>query len=114
MLAPLFILSGPSGSGKSTLLRRLLAEPEPQRRLSVSATTRQARGKEKGGVDYHFWTREKFEAAVKADAFVEWAEVHGNHYGTLRDEVEPFRQLGIGVFLDVDVQGAARVRQCCS
>ncbi|HYV35798.1 MAG TPA: guanylate kinase [Gemmataceae bacterium] len=113
MLAPLFILSGPSGSGKSTLLRRLLAEPEPPLRLSVSATTRQPRNKEQDGVHYHFWTRERFEGAVKADAFLEWADVFGNFYGTLRSEVEPFRQQGIGVFLDIDVQGAAQVRQNC-
>jgi guanylate kinase len=111
--APLFVLSGPSASGKSTVLSRLMAEPEPPLRLSVSATTRQPRGVEQDGVDYHFWTREQFEEGVKASAFLEWADVFGNLYGTLRGEVEPFRARGIGVFLDVDVQGAALVRKEC-
>jgi guanylate kinase len=109
----LFILSGPSGSGKSTVLRRLLALPHPPMRLSVSATTRQPRVNEQDGVHYHFWTRERFEAAIGADEFLEWADVFGNCYGTLRSEVEPFRLQGIGVFLDVDVQGAAQVRERC-
>jgi guanylate kinase len=113
MFAPLFILSGPSGSGKSTVLSRVLADPEPPLRLSVSATTRSPRPAEKDGVNYHFWTRERFLTAIDADAFLEWAEVFGNYYGTLRSEVEPFRQRGVGVFLDIDVQGAAQVRQKC-
>jgi guanylate kinase len=113
MVAPLFILSGPSGSGKSTVLGRLLAEPDPPLRVSVSATTRQPRGKEKDGVAYWFWTRDRFEAEVKAGAFLEWADVFGNHYGTLKSEVEPYRQAGTGVVLDIDVQGAAQVRQKC-
>jgi guanylate kinase len=113
MLAPLFILSGPSGSGKSTVLNRVLAEEPLPLRVSVSVTTRQPRGRERDGVDYHFWSRERFEAEVQAGAFLEWANVFGNLYGTLRSEVEPYREQGVGVFLDVDVQGAAKVRQQC-
>jgi guanylate kinase len=113
MIAPLLILSGPSGSGKSTVLGRLLAERDPPLRLSVSATTRLPRAKEQDGVQYHFWTRTRFEDAVKVGDFLEWAEVYGNLYGTLRGEVEPFRQQGIGVVLDIDVQGAAQVRLKC-
>jgi len=113
MVAPLFILSGPSGSGKSTVLGRLLAEQDPPLRLSVSATTRAPRAKERDGVHYHFWTRQRFEAQVEAGAFLEWADVFGNLYGTLRGEVEPYRQQGIGVVLEIDVQGAAQVRREC-
>jgi guanylate kinase len=81
--------------------------------LSVSATTRAPRAKERDGVDYHFWTREHFDAEVRAGAFLEWAEVWGKCYGTLRSEVEPYRERGEGVVLDIDVQGAAQVRRRC-
>jgi guanylate kinase len=110
ILSPLFVLSGPSGSGKSTVLERVLAEPEPPLRLSVSATTREPRAHERDGVQYHFWTVERFEAEISAGGFVEWAKVFGNYYGTLKAEVEPYRKQGIGVFLDIDVQGADQVR----
>lgn len=111
--APLIIVSGPSGSGKSTLIGRLLAAQVMPLRLSVSATTRSQRPGEKDGVDYHYWTRERFEKEIAAGAFLEWAEVHGNCYGTLRSEVEPYRAQGVGVILDIDVQGAAQVRSKC-
>jgi guanylate kinase len=110
---PLIIVSGPSGSGKSTVIRRLLAQSQRPLRLSVSATTRPPRPGEVDGVDYHFLTRERFEEALRAGEFLEHAAVHGHYYGTLRQEVEPFRQRGIGVILDVDVQGAAQVRRQC-
>jgi guanylate kinase len=109
--APLMILSGPSGCGKSTVLARLLGSSEFPLRLSVSATTRSPRAGERDGVAYYFWTREQFEQEVRAGAFAEYAEVHGNYYGTLRREIDPYRSQGIGVFLDIDVQGAAQVRQ---
>jgi guanylate kinase len=108
---PLFILSGPSGSGKSTVLERLLAKTALPLHVSVSATTRLPRGGEVDGQHYHFWTRERFEEARRAGAFVEWAEVHGALYGTLRSEVDPYRAEGQGVILDIDVQGAAQVRR---
>ncbi len=110
---PLIILSGPSGSGKSTVVRRLLDSFGARMRLSVSATTRPGRRGEVDGVDYHFWTRERFEEAKARDGFLEWAEVHGNCYGTLRSEVEPYLDRGIGVLLDIDVQGAEQVRARC-
>jgi guanylate kinase len=114
LAGPLFILSGPSGSGKSTVLQRLLAYPQPPLRLSVSATTRAPRSGERDGKEYYFWTRERFEAEVQANAFLEWADVFGKLYGTLRREVEPYREQGIGVFLDIDVQGAEQVRRVCA
>src|SRR5262245_40678099 len=114
MRGPLIILSGPSGSGKSTVIKRLLADPPGPLRLSVSATTRPPRPGEIDGVDYHFWTRERFEAELAAGAFLEHAVVHGTHYyGTLRSEVGPYLERGIGVVLDIDVQGAGQVRAVC-
>jgi guanylate kinase len=110
---PLIILSGPSGSGKSTVIARLLAEGGLPLRLSVSATTRPPRPGERDGVAYHFWPRERFEREIAAGAFLEYAEVHGRLYGTLFREVEPYRQKGLGVILDIDVQGAAQVRRRC-
>jgi guanylate kinase len=109
-LGPLIIVSGPSGSGKSTLLGRLLAESDLPLHLSVSATTRAPRSGEVDGKHYYFWTRERFEEAQRAGEFLEWAEVHGCLYGTLRSEVDPYRAQGTGVILDIDVQGAAAIR----
>jgi guanylate kinase len=106
---PVFIVSGPSGSGKSTVIARLLEGPELKLHLSVSATTRSRRPGEKDGVHYHFWTKEKFERERAAGNLLEWAEVHGNLYGTLKEEVEPYRAKGVGVVLDIDVQGREQV-----
>jgi guanylate kinase len=111
---PLIVLSGPSGSGKSTVIARLLAGGDLALRLSVSVTTRKPRDGERDGCEYHFWTRERFEAEVRAGGFLEFAEVFGNYYGTLRREVEAYRQRGVGVILDIDVQGAFQVRQKCA
>ena len=110
-LGPLIILSGPSGSGKSTVIERILKKADLPLHLSVSATTRDPRPGERDGVHYYFCTAEEFEREVLAGAFLEWAEVHGQKYGTLRREVEPFRQNSVGVILDIDVQGARAVRR---
>jgi guanylate kinase len=116
---PLIIISGPSGTGKSTIIRRVLAAEGPRLRLSVSATTRLPRDNPQTGVheldgrEYHFWTRERFEQEVAAGTFLECAEVFGHVYGTPASEVAPYRAQGIGVLLDIDVQGAAQVRQKC-
>ncbi|HEX4591848.1 MAG TPA: guanylate kinase [Gemmataceae bacterium] len=108
---PLIILSGPSGSGKSTVLQRLLTDPPGPLRRSVSATTRPPRPGEIDGGDYYFWSRERFEDAIEADAFLEYAIVHGSHYyGTLRSEVDPYLARGTGVVLTIDVQGADKIR----
>jgi guanylate kinase len=108
--APLIILSGPSGSGKSTIIARLLRESGLPLRLSVSATTRRPRDYEREGVHYYFWTREEFQKQLRAGAFLEHAEVNGQWYGTLCREVDDYRARGVGVLLDIDVQGAAQVR----
>jgi len=112
-LGPLIIVSGPSGSGKSTLITSLLANPPGPLRLSVSATTRPRRPQEVEGVHYHFWDRARFAQGLADDAFLEWAEVYGNCYGTPKSEVAAFREQGICVLLDIDTQGAAQVRQRC-
>jgi guanylate kinase len=109
----LIILSGPSGSGKSTVIGRLLEPRDLPLRLSVSVTTRKPRQQEQDGKHYHFCTRAHFEAERDAGGFLEWAEVFGNYYGTPRREVEPFRERGVGVLLDIDVQGAEQVRARC-
>src|SRR5262249_7552198 len=109
--APLIIVSGPSGSGKSTLIKGVIARWPDRLHLAVSATTRNPRPGEENGRDYHFLTREQFERDREAGKFLEWAEVHRqNLYGTPCDEVLARLEKGVGVFLDVDVQGAARIR----
>ena len=110
-LAPLIIISGPSGSGKSTLIRAAVAEKRSPLRLAISATTRPPRPGEIDGVDYHFWPLETFRQCLAEGAFLEHAQVHGKHYyGTPRSEVDGYRERGVGVILDIDVQGAAQVR----
>ena len=109
----LFILSAPSGAGKTTLIHALLASELGERGevvFSVSHTTRRRRRAERDGVDYHFVDREEFERMIAEGRFLEWAEVHGNLYGTAREEVEPRLAAGVDVVLDVDVQGAASMQ----
>jgi guanylate kinase len=112
-MGPLIIMSGPSGSGKSTLIARVLEERTWPLRLSVSATTRPPRAGERDGVHYHFWTPERFLQEREAGGFLESAENFGNYYGTLKQDVEPYRQQGLGVLLDVDVKGWRQVKQHC-
>ncbi|MFL5241881.1 MAG: guanylate kinase [Gemmataceae bacterium] len=108
---PLIILSGPSGSGKSTIIAEVLRRSALPLRVSISATTRAPRSNEVNSVHYFFWSKEKFVEEKQKGAFLESAEVHGNCYGTLLSEVERHRENGIGVLLDIDVQGARQVRQ---
>jgi guanylate kinase len=110
---PLIIVSGASGSGKSTLIARLLIAMGDRVHLSISATTRAPRPGEKDGKDYYFWSPERFNQELGAGEFLEWAEVHGQRYGTLKSEVLPYRERGIGVILEIDVQGAKAIRRMC-
>lgn len=105
----LCVLSGPSGAGKSTVARRLLATPGLRLRQSISATTRPPRPGERDGVDYYFKGREAFEAARDRGEFLEWAEVHGNLYGTPSGPVRERLAAGICVLLVIDVQGGLQV-----
>ncbi|MEJ6719135.1 MAG: guanylate kinase [Akkermansiaceae bacterium] len=106
----LLLVSGPSGSGKTTLCRRLADEKEAH--YSISCTTRAAREGEVNGRDYHFLTKENFTARIEAGKLLEYAEVHGNFYGTLKSEVLDHLTTGTDVVMDIDVQGATQVRGC--
>lgn len=110
----LIILSSPSGAGKTTLCRRL-QEKFPDLTFSVSHTTRKPRAKEIDGRDYHFVERADFEKLITAGAFVEWAEVHGNLYGTSLAEIERAKRSQTesgcgGLIFDIDYQGARQIR----
>jgi guanylate kinase len=105
----LIVVSGPSGAGKSTVLARALAEMD-RLQFSISHTTRTPRPGEKDGVEYHFVERPKFMEMKASGQFLEWAEVHGELYGTARSEYDRAREQGVDLLLDVDVQGAAQVR----
>ena len=108
---PLFIvMSAPSGCGKTTLIDMLLQEYHDIV-YSISCTTREPRGEEEDGLDYHFKTKERFEELIKENAFIEYALVHGNYYGTLRAPIEEVLAEGNSMILDIDVQGAAKVRE---
>ncbi len=106
----LFVISAPSGVGKTTLCRRLL-EQISGISFSISYTTRNPRQGEFDAIDYHFVTQDRFEEMVSADAFLEWARVYGNFYGTSKSEVLSRLEMGEDVLLDIDVQGARQVRR---
>ena len=107
---PLFIvMSAPSGCGKSTLIDMLLQE-YGDIVYSISCTTRAPRGEEADGLDYHFLSRARFEELIGAGAFIEYAKVHDNYYGTLKSPIEEVLAEGNSMILDIDVQGAAKVR----
>jgi len=106
----LIIISAPSGTGKTTILKKLFAEVKGVT-FSVSHTTRRPRTGEKDSVDYYFVDQETFKRMQADKEFLEWAEVHGNFYGTTRREVNRHLAQGLDVFLDIDVQGARQVRE---
>jgi len=105
----LFVLSSPSGAGKSTLSRMLLAR-EDNIVMSVSATTRPPRSGEVDGQHYHFLDKARFDTLLQEDAFLEYAEVHGNYYGTLKSEVNDVFEQGKDVLFDIDWQGTQQIR----
>ena len=105
----LFIVSAPSGTGKTTLVEKLVREV-PNVRMSRSYTSRAARDGEQDAVDYNFVSRARFEEMRAAGAFLEWADVFGNYYGTCADDIEVFLARGEDVVLVIDVQGARQVR----
>ena len=105
-----FVITGPSGVGKGTLIRGVM-DRVGDLELSVSATTRPPRVGEVDGVDYHFLSRQQFDRRVAAGEFLEHADYAGNHYGTLRSELEDRLRAGRPVVLEIEVQGARQVRE---
>ena len=105
-----YIISAPSGSGKSTLVNEIL-KAIPGLDFSISYTTRDPRGSERNGKQYHFVTRDEFQRMVQADEFLEHAEFDGNCYGTARRFLREAEQKGTDLLLDIDVQGAAQIHQ---
>ncbi len=110
MIGQVLLISGPSGSGKSSLLNKLFSEFK-NTYFSISSTTRAPRDGEKNGVNYHFISKDEFEADIKAGHFLEWANVHGNFYGTsLKPVIKALNENKIVIF-DIDVQGFILARK---
>ncbi len=110
MSGTLYIVAAPSGAGKTTLVR-LLLEQEPSVQLSISYTTRAPRTGEQDGREYHFTAVDRFKEMVSNDEFLEWAEVHGNYYGTSKKWIADQLSAGKDVLLEIDWQGAQQVRK---
>ena len=106
----MLVLSSPSGAGKSTIARNLL-ESDSSLELSVSVTTRPRRASEIDGVHYHFVSRREFERLRNSDALLEWAEVHGNFYGTPREPAESAMAAGRDMLFDIDWQGVVQLNE---
>lgn len=106
----LFVISGPSGAGKGTLVELVRAQ-RPDLGLTVSAATRAPRPGEIDGVSYHFMSQSEYDARVAAGEFLEWANVHGNCYGTLKSEVQKNLDAGRSVILEIDIQGGMHVQE---
>lgn len=109
----IFIVSAPSGAGKTTLCKKIVNTVDKLRQ-SVSFTTRKPRKGEVNGVDYSFISRGKFGKMIERGDFVEWAEVHGNLYGTSGERLENILDSGSDVILDIDTQGANQIRKSFS
>jgi len=108
---PVFIVSAPSGSGKTTLVKKLLASFD-RFSFSISATTRNPRGEEQDGIDYHFLSQSEFKKRIKEGAFLEWEEVYpGRFYGTLKSEIDRICGKGNYPIFDVDVIGGLNIKQ---
>jgi len=105
-----FVVTGPSGAGKGTMVRAALDRVR-QLRLAVSATTRAQRPAETDGVEYWFLTREEFDRRIAAGEFLEWVDYVGNRYGTLRSEIERLRAEGKAPLLELETEGALRVKR---
>ncbi|PID78558.1 guanylate kinase [bacterium DOLZORAL124_64_63] len=104
----ILLITGPSGAGKSSFIGELMAQ-DPRLAFSVSTTTRAPRPGEKDGRDYDFVAEERFDELLGEDAFVEWAQVHGNRYGTRRSVLREMQERGRIPVLDIDVQGGVQV-----
>lgn len=105
----LFIISGPSGAGKGTICKRLIEETKVE--ISVSMTTRKPRPGEVDGLSYYFTDKDDFQDAISKGGFLEYAEVYGNYYGTPKERVVEKLSRGIDVVLEIDIQGALKVKE---
>jgi guanylate kinase len=106
----IFVISGPSGVGKGTLIQAILHQ-HPCLCMAVSATTRQPRIGERDGVEYHFLSQTKFDEHIQNRQFLEWCNVHGNRYGTLKPEVIKKLSTYRAIIVEIDVQGAEKIRK---
>lgn len=106
----LIVVSAPSGAGKTTIVRTMMAK-YPSMLFSVSATTRPQRAGEKEGKDYFFLSKEEFERQIKAGELVEWEEIYGNYYGTLKSEIDRALHNGRIMMFDIDVKGGLSIKQ---
>ncbi len=107
----LFVVSGPSGVGKTVLCNEIVKRYAPHVVYSISATSRAPRGGETNGQEYYFYSAAEFKKAIERDEFAEWAFVHGNYYGTPRRFLEENLEAGRHVILNIDVQGALKIRE---
>ncbi len=106
--AVLVVISGPAGTGKGTVVKELVKRGKAE--ISISATTRNPRGQEQNGVEYHFLTREKFESMIGEDGFLEYAEYCGNYYGSPKAPVDKWIAEGKNVILEIEVEGYQKVK----
>ncbi|SHI73222.1 guanylate kinase [Dethiosulfatibacter aminovorans DSM 17477] len=106
----LIVVSGPSGAGKGTLCKELIRRNN-EIELSISCTTRDPRGKEVDGVNYYFISTEEFESRIENNDFLEYAQVYGNYYGTPKWKVLELIDKGVDVILEIDIQGALKVKE---
>lgn len=106
----IFIISAPSGAGKTTLCKEIV-KVLPNLRFSVSYTTRQPRDGEVNGEDYNFIDEKRFKEMIGNNEFAEWAEVHGNYYGTSKKVLDDIIDSGFDVILDIDIQGASQIKK---
>ena len=111
--SPLIVLSAASGAGKTTIAK-ILAEKYEEMEISVSATTRGKRPRETDGIDYHFISVDAFQKNIRENNFLEYEEVHGDYYGTLKDRVEDLLSVGKTVIFDIDVKGALSIKRLYS
>jgi guanylate kinase len=107
----IFVISAPSGAGKTTVIKEFLRSHKKDFVLSISVTTREARKNEKNGIDYHFFSKNKFRQYIEEGRFLEYAKVLSNYYGTLKKTVLTAINKGKNVIMDIDVQGAGEIRR---
>ncbi|MCI7083771.1 MAG: guanylate kinase [Tenericutes bacterium] len=108
----LVVVSGPSGCGKSSI-DQLLIKTRKNITMSISDTTRKIRGEEKDGIDYNFISKEKFLENIENDKYLEYATVHSHYYGTPKKNIDKFLKDGIDVILEIDIEGARKVKEKC-